>query len=114
MNDPPEKNVSFVSQPLKPQVHGLIQIPISLNGNPIQNDEKSLLFASSLLVQKEKQICKIAKSHGRVIKGDAKRSSFKKNVQAIAVIFLLNKEQRRGGKTQRCKVLKRKKAEVMY
>ena len=43
MNDPPEKNVSFVSQPLKPQVHGLIQIPISLNGNPIQNDEKSLL-----------------------------------------------------------------------
>ena len=111
MNDPPEKNVSFVSQPLKPQVHGLIQIPISLNGNPIQ---KWKIHSLHHLVQKEKQICKIAKSHGRVIKGDAKRSSFKKNVQAIAVIFLLNKEQRRGGKTQRCKVLKRKKAEVMY
>ena len=113
MNDPPEKNVSFVSQPLKPQVHGLIQIPFSLNGNPIQNDEKSLLCIISPR-PKRKTDLQIAKSHGRVIKGDAKRSSFKKNVQAIAVIFLLNKEQRRGGKTQRCKVLKRKKAEVMY
>ena len=54
MNDPPEKNVSFVSQPLKPQVHGLIQIPFSLNGNPIQNDEKSLFFASSLSSSKKK------------------------------------------------------------
>ena len=99
----PKKNVSFVSQPLKPQVHGLIQIPFSLNGNPIQNDEKSLLFASSLLVQKEKQICKIAKSHGRVIKGDAKRSSFKKMCKQLLSFFYSTKSKEGEGRLKGAK-----------
>lgn len=42
----PKKNVSFVSQPLKPQVHGLIQIPISMVIR-FRNEKSTLCIISS-------------------------------------------------------------------